>query len=55
LKEREDKMNNILETKQYTREERADILLKAYWAKEVDLILFYHYAVTSEELLQKEV
>jgi hypothetical protein len=55
LKEREDTMNNILETKQYSQAEKADILLKAYWKREFDLVLFYHYQVTSEELLQKEV
>lgn len=48
-------MNNLLETKQYTQAEKAEILLKAYWKRESDVVLYYHYAVTSEELLQKEV
>jgi len=48
-------MNNILENKQYSQAEKAELLLKAYWKREFDLVLFYHYQVTSEELLQKEV
>jgi hypothetical protein len=46
-------MENILENIQYTQQERANILFKAYNKKEFDLVLYYHYPVTSEELTRK--
>ena len=47
-------MENILENIQYTQQERANILFKAYNKKEFDLVLYYHYQVTSAELTNKE-
>jgi hypothetical protein len=47
-------MTNILENKQYSQAEKGRILCEAYYKKEFDLVLYYHYQVTSEELTNKE-
>jgi len=43
-------MENILQDVQRTRQEKAILLYKAYYKKEYDLVLYWHYAITSEEL-----
>jgi hypothetical protein len=47
-------MENILQDTQRTPQERGLLLNKAYWKKEQDLVLYWHYAITSEELTGKD-
>lgn len=43
-------MDNILQDTQYTTQEKASILCKAYYKQEYDLVLYYHYTVTFEDI-----
>jgi len=45
---------NILQDKQYSQTEKGKILCEAYYKKEFDLVLYWHYSVTYEDITENQ-